>query len=73
MTTMTKSTSGAVTTYVITGQNAATITVAVTVGPVTGNTFTIATSAGVSQDAIITLANLVQVLQSGLLMQIGGV
>jgi hypothetical protein len=72
MASMTKSASGAVTTYVITSVNAATITVAVTTGAVTGNTFTVTTSAAVDQDAIVTLANLVQVLMGGLLLQVGG-
>ena len=68
MASMTKSTSGAVTTYVITSVNAATITVAVTTGAVTGNAFALSSSGSVDQDAMVTLANLVQVLMGGLLL-----
>ena len=59
--------SGNTTTYVITGENAATVTLAVTQGAGSGITSTLVTSAGVSQDASQTLVTLMQLTSTGII------
>jgi uncharacterized protein YpmB len=58
--------SGSTTTYVITGENAATVTLAVTQNAGSGITSTLATSGGVSQDAAQTLVTLMQLTSTGI-------
>lgn len=66
MASVTKSISGAVTTYVITDVAGNTLTIASTAGAVTGNTTTLTTSAGVHDDALQLAFNLLNQLQTGL-------
>lgn len=66
MASVTKSTSGSVTTYTITDQAGTTGTIAVTVGAVTGNTVTVSTTAMLN-DGIGMMTELFQQIRTGLL------
>ncbi len=65
MATVSKTISGATTTFTITDAAGNVLTVASTAGPVTGNTTTLA-GTSVHDDALVVLANLLQQLQTGL-------
>lgn len=66
MAALTKSISGAVTTYVITDQEGSTATLAVTTGPVTGNTIVYSSSGGLHYDGQNMMAQLLLQLATGL-------
>lgn len=67
MANVTKSVSGSTTSYVVTDQTGATLTMAVATNQVTGNTVTFTSSGGLHGDGLALTSQLILQLQTGLL------
>ena len=66
MASQTRTVAGATTTYVITGENNNTVTLAVTQNPGSGITSTLTDSGAISQDAAQALVTLMQLTSTGI-------